>query len=192
MDETTHGFSRKVLDRAFTLEMSDVDLGNWKEAPAAVPDPTPWPIESWYPRALRLSDLRDLSDAERTQISQVVERLTEANAILSSAQVQVGYRYATKSRSSSCMRASSCRGSAPNLATPWIFDLALHMKLLPRLVGEVESSAGSSSGFSAGLLTGGPTYPTKNWQPTSLAGSGTGVSHHWTRRGSRARLHAFA
>ena len=29
MDESTHGFSRKVLDRAFTLELSDVELSRW-------------------------------------------------------------------------------------------------------------------------------------------------------------------
>ena len=28
MDETTHGISDKVLDRAFTIEFWDVDLGN--------------------------------------------------------------------------------------------------------------------------------------------------------------------
>jgi 5-methylcytosine-specific restriction protein B len=58
MDETTHGFSRKVLDRAFTLEISDVDLGNWKTAPTLPAAAAPWSVESWYPRALRLSELR--------------------------------------------------------------------------------------------------------------------------------------
>src|SRR2546427_9073691 len=33
MDEATHGFSRKVLDRAFTIELSDVDLSRWITAP---------------------------------------------------------------------------------------------------------------------------------------------------------------
>ena len=30
MDESTHGFSRKVLDRAFTIELSDIDLSVWE------------------------------------------------------------------------------------------------------------------------------------------------------------------
>ena len=30
MDESTHGFSKKVLDRAFTIEISDIDLSNWE------------------------------------------------------------------------------------------------------------------------------------------------------------------
>ena len=82
MDESTHGFSRKVLDRAFTLEMSDVDLGNWKEAPAPAPASSPWPMDSWYPRALRLSDLRGLCADEMELIGRVVTTLTDANAIL--------------------------------------------------------------------------------------------------------------
>lgn len=136
MDETTHGFSRKVLDRSFTLEISDVDLGNWKEAPRALPEPSPWPVESWYPRALRLSDLRDLSDAERARIAIVVERLTEANAILSSAQVQVGYRvrdeialFVLHARE----LAAWFRTQPGDAVDP--LDLALHMKVLPRLAG---------------------------------------------------------
>jgi 5-methylcytosine-specific restriction enzyme B len=136
MDESTHGFSRKVLDRAFTLEMSDVDLGNWKEAPAAVPAAAPWPIEAWYPRALRLSDLRDLSADESVAIGHVVTMLTEANAILGDAQVQVGYRV----RDEVALFVLHARDLQPWFRTqpgevvdP--LDLALHMKLLPRLAG---------------------------------------------------------
>ncbi len=136
MDEATNGFSRKVLDRSFTLEISDVDLGNWKEAPRALPEPSPWSVESWYPRALRLGDLRDLSDAERAQVAAVVERLTEANAILSSAQAQVGYRvrdeialFVLHARE----LAAWFRTQPGDALDP--LDVAMHMKLLPRLAG---------------------------------------------------------
>jgi MrcB-like, N-terminal domain/AAA domain (dynein-related subfamily) len=43
MDETTHGFSRKVLDRAFTLELSDIDLTRWIAA-TSTPAVTSWPV----------------------------------------------------------------------------------------------------------------------------------------------------
>src|SRR5262249_25276405 len=92
MDESAHGFSRKVLDRAFTLEMSDVDLDNWKEHAASLSPASQWPIESWYPRASRLGDLQQTTEEERTRIAHVVKALTEANTILTSAQLQVGYR----------------------------------------------------------------------------------------------------
>jgi hypothetical protein len=136
MDESTHGFSRKVLDRAFTLEMSDLDLGNWKEAPTGVPAASPWPMELWYPRALRLSDLRGLSADESRVISDVVTTLTEANAILASAQVQVGYRvrdevalFVLHARDLQ----SWFRTQSGDQVDP--LDLAIHMKLLPRLAG---------------------------------------------------------
>jgi hypothetical protein len=92
MDESTHGFSRKVLDRAFTLEMSDVDLSLWEASAAAATAPEPWPASAWFPRALRLSDLRGLQADERKAVEDVIAKLIELNAILTQAQVQVGYR----------------------------------------------------------------------------------------------------
>lgn len=136
MDESTHGFSRKVLDRAFTLEMSDVDLGSWKEAPASVPAASQWPMESWYPRAMRLSDLQHLSDEEAKAIAHVVAMLTEANTILANAQVQVGYRVRDEVALfvlHACDLQSWFRTQPGEVVDP--LDLALHMKLLPRLAG---------------------------------------------------------
>lgn len=136
MDESTHGFSRKVLDRAFTLEMSDVDLGNWREAVGAVPISSPWSMDRWHPRALRLSDLRDLSEEESKLIADVVEKLTEANTILASAQVQVGYRVRDEV-ALFVLHAKDLlswfRTQLGERVDP--LDLALHMKLLPRLAG---------------------------------------------------------
>jgi MrcB-like, N-terminal domain/AAA domain (dynein-related subfamily) len=136
MDESTHGFSRKVLDRAFTLEVSDIDLGNWGGTPVAVPDPIAWPMDSWHPRALRLSELRDLSVEESALIAKVVATLTEANTILTGVQAQVGYRvrdevslFVLHSRDlQEWFRTQPGEGVDP-------LDLALHMKVLPRLAG---------------------------------------------------------
>lgn len=76
MDESAHGFSRKVLDRAFTLELSDVALDRWEPmAEAQAPTPQPWPVTAWQPRATRLAELTGLSTAERDQIQQVVDEL---------------------------------------------------------------------------------------------------------------------
>ena len=47
MDESTHGFSRKVLDRAFTLEFSRVELAEWRRPPVKLPErATAWKAES--------------------------------------------------------------------------------------------------------------------------------------------------
>ena len=44
VDESTHGFSRKVLDRAFTLEVSDIDLREWGGTEAKAPEARSWPL----------------------------------------------------------------------------------------------------------------------------------------------------
>ena len=136
MDESTHGFSRKVLDRAFTLEMSDVDLSQWEASTVVETTPEPWPASAWFPRALRLSDLRDLDADERKVIDDVILKLTELNGILTQAQVQVGYRV----RDEVALFVLHARDLASSFTTvsghsvdP--VDLALHMKILPRLAG---------------------------------------------------------
>ena len=55
MDETTYGFSKKVLDRAFVIEFSKVvldDIGEVAENPV---EKTRWPIDLWKPAALSLA-----------------------------------------------------------------------------------------------------------------------------------------
>lgn len=136
MDESAHGFSRKVLDRAFTLEFSDVDLSSWEPDPAADLGAQPWPVATWYPRALRPGALEAPSDAEREAVDQVVAALTEANRMLTPAQLQVGYR----TRDEIALFLIHARD-----LTQWFvtrdgdrvdpMDLALQMKLLPRIIG---------------------------------------------------------
>lgn len=136
MDETTHGFSRKVIDRAFTLELSDVDLGQWKSQAAATRPTAAWQASAWYPRATRLGELGALSQREREQVTSVVDALIAANGHLADAQLQLGYRtrdevalfvlHATELSDYFVTKSGS-------RVDP--LDLAIHMKVLPRLVG---------------------------------------------------------
>ena len=136
MDESAYGFSRKVLDRAFTLELSDVALGTWREASSGPIQPEPWPIAAWRPRALTLGGLADLSEREAKQVERVVAVLTEANGFLAPAGLGVGYR----------LRDEAALFVLHAAETPDAFrtrdgeavdplDLALFMKLLPRIAG---------------------------------------------------------
>ena len=136
MDESAHGFSRKVLDRAFTIELSDVDLSRWEAREGRPAEPAPWPPRAWEPRAIRLGELRDLSGAEREEIGRAIQALGEVNRFLQAAGLQIGYRtrdeialfvlHATAIRSSFVTRSGV--GVDP-------LDLGLHMKILPRIVG---------------------------------------------------------
>jgi hypothetical protein len=138
MDETTHGFSRKVLDRAFTIELSDVDLTRWQleYVDQKDLDPVSWPVAAWQPRGRMLADIRQSNEQERAQIERVIHALTQVNDFLSQAQLQVGYRtrdeialftlHAGDIQSALVTR----QGEAVDA-----LDLALHMKVLPRIVG---------------------------------------------------------
>lgn len=136
VDESAHPLSRKVLDRAFTLELDAADLGRWsREAPvgAAV---NPWPPAAWAPRAVRLGELGDLSAGERATVEAAVAALTEADALLAPAGLGVGYR-ARDEAALFCLHAAETPGAfrASDGAAVAPLDLALGMKLLPRLEG---------------------------------------------------------
>ena len=135
VDETAHVFSRKVLDRAFVLELVARDLGRWSEA-ATVPAPEPWPLAAWTPRAVRLGELTDLSDAERQRIGQATKAVSEASEILAPAALGVGYR-ARDEIALFVLHASETPDafgtSEGERADP--LDLALLAKLVPRVDG---------------------------------------------------------
>lgn len=137
MDESSHGFSRKVLDRAFTIELSDVDLGVWRPSVAReASDVDMWPASAWYPRATRLSDLGAISAEDEQQIESVIATLQALNALLTEAQIQVGYR--TRDEIALFMLHAAEIEDAfrtKNGVRVDPLDLALQMKILPRIIG---------------------------------------------------------
>ena len=136
MDETTHGFSRKVLDRAFSLEISDLDLRVWRPDPAAAPAaPRPWPVHALRPRALRLGEL-DATDAERALVEKAIAALQAINDLLRVAQLQVGYRVRDEI-ALFLVHAAEVQGAFTTRQEVAVdpLDLALVMKILPRLAG---------------------------------------------------------
>jgi hypothetical protein len=138
MDESAHGFSRKVLDRAFTLELSEISLTRWESevAPGTEGAYVSWPPSAWYPRANALGHLTDLTPQDREVISRIITTLTQVNSFLTQAQLQVGYR--TRDEVALFVLhageiSSTFVTSANEQVDP--LDLALHMKVLPRIIG---------------------------------------------------------
>lgn len=138
MDESAHGFSRKVLDRAFTIEFSEINLDSWEKNINVESEvgTDGWPIEAWYPRAVRLGELTDVTDLDRQAINQVVAALTDINEILIKAQLQVGFRirdelalFVLHARD----MISSFVDHKGNKVDP--LDMAIQMKVLPRIIG---------------------------------------------------------
>lgn len=138
MDESAHGFSRKVLDRAFTLELSDVDLARWAPADGEgddPPQPERWPVRAWYPRAASLGGLEELTDAERARIEEAVAALEAANRHLAPAGLQAGYR--TRDELAlfvlHAAETDALFTGRDGMVDP--LDLGLLMKILPRVAG---------------------------------------------------------
>jgi hypothetical protein len=138
MDESAHGFSRKVLDRAFTIELSEIDLRSWKAiGPDRPPEPGGvWPITAWFPRASRLGELDDLTSEEENHIDETIAALVDINEILTAAQLQIGYR--TRDEIAMfVLNAAPLSGSFVSREGEAVrpLDLAFQMKILPRIAG---------------------------------------------------------
>ena len=136
MDESAHGFSRKVLDRAFTIELSDIDLANWQNTKNEIVSTQNWPISFWWPRAIRLADLNNIEDEEKSIVENTISILNELNSYLVGAQLQVGYR--TRDEVALfALHAEDIREyfvtRNNELVDP--LDLSILMKILPRIVG---------------------------------------------------------
>jgi hypothetical protein len=136
MDESSHGFSRKVLDRAFTLELSGIDL-TWAPSNSdSQTEPMAWSVADWYPRAIRLTGREAWSEDELALISSSVDTLKQANRVLVQAQLQVGYRTRDEValfRIHAEELKSQFRTTDGQFVDP--LDLVLEMKILPRIAG---------------------------------------------------------
>lgn len=110
MDETTHAFSDKVLDRAFTIELWDVDLPRFFER-------------------RREHDLADVPDIEA-----VYAFFIELNGGLAQVRRHVGYR--SVGEAIDFVRSGARAGLLADAQALWsLVDRAVHAKVLPRLRG---------------------------------------------------------
>ena len=185
MDETTHGFSRKVLDRAFTIELSDIDLAAWNsDGFDRKVTPSDWPINGWYPRAIQLDELQDLPNTDRQSVDEVIDVLTNLNSFLVKGQLQIGYRVRDEI-ALFVLHANEIRSSFVSRADEQVnpLDLALHMKVLPRIVG------GSNAIRRILLDLLGYTI---NGKPLDDEPSADSIRDDWDRAGRSATLNEAA
>ncbi len=110
MDETTHAFSDKVLDRAFTLEFWDVNLETYLDS-----------FAKRYP---------DVDQESCAGVFSVVEKL---HAILKPVQLHFGYRVIDEIL---LFVAKANTEASSIFAEKEALDCAVQMKILPKLRGE--------------------------------------------------------
>jgi 5-methylcytosine-specific restriction protein B len=96
MDETTYPFSKKVLDRANTIEFNEVNLENYPEVMQATDQVKADIGLPAYANDFLRSDYITLQDAytedDQEYIHKVVQQLTKLNRILEQAHLHIGFR----------------------------------------------------------------------------------------------------
>jgi hypothetical protein len=140
MDESTHEFSRKVLDRAFTIELSEVDLAQWSANGARAGTASIWPAAAWNPINIQLSELVNPTDKQLSEINRAISALEAVNCFLKPAQLQVGYR--TRNEVAFyLLHAQQISGAFVDREGKPVdpLDLALQMKILPRIAGRSDA-----------------------------------------------------
>lgn len=128
MDETTNQFSRKVLDRAFTIEMTDVDFTNYGNV-----------TEPSYGDTLKPAIIESLLNGEKA-VSALDEEdkkadssLVKVQKALASTPFAIAYRFANEY--TLLKRAIKCFDVGNEMKLDAL-DQAVLMKILPRIAGE--------------------------------------------------------
>lgn len=130
MDETTCQFSRKVLDRAMTIEMNEIDFDKFGEQDS-VPS---------FDDTLKFEETKKLLAGEcraKNLSNKQKELLNSLKSVLAGTPFAVAYRFANEyalyTESLNCF----VGGNAENEKTA--FDHMVLMKVLPRIIGERET-----------------------------------------------------
>ncbi|CAM3905488.1 DUF3578 domain-containing protein [Cohnella lubricantis] len=133
MDETTHPFSKKVLDRANTIEFNYIDLGNFPEALHAEESAERVVGKSSILRSDYLK-LQDAYGEYAELIRETTGRLSEINDILEGINSHIGFR--VRDAVSFYMIYNERFGLLPKDVA---FDHQLMQKILPRIQGSSHS-----------------------------------------------------
>lgn len=131
MDETTFPFSKKVLDRANTVEFSYVDLLSMPSFSTATADKITVTNEFLVSKYITLNDC---DAADREYIGSVCTTLSRINSILEIANAHIGYRV----RDEIVFYMLNNR-EADLLDDKVAFDNQIMQKILPRIQGSSES-----------------------------------------------------
>ena len=129
VDETTHGFSPKVLDRAMVIEFDDVDLDRLRNgAPAQTGNNFQLP-EDLPP--FRLATREDFAALPPT----LHDQLVAINGILEEARLHFGYRAANEMALFMGIYNTMLPAGTPDPDWERALDIAVLQKVLPRLSG---------------------------------------------------------
>lgn len=133
MDETTFSFSRKVLDRAMSIEMNEVNYGAFlsgktddglKEIVSDIPDLNKKLVD----RPIHATNIYDSSDPDANSVIEYLERI---NALLDGTPFKLGYRAANEA-----LLYLNASGDFGNPYWRSAMDSFTLMKILSRIEGD--------------------------------------------------------
>ena len=129
VDETTHGFSPKVLDRGMVIEFDEVDLEHLRDGSTANAASTFQLPQDLPPfRLATREDFAKLPSAAHAHLKAI-------NAILEEARLHFGYRAANEMALFMSIYSSMLSPETPDPDWERALDVAVLQKVLPRLSG---------------------------------------------------------
>jgi hypothetical protein len=132
MDETTHGFSRKVIDRALSFDFGEFFPNDFD----AYFDPTHMPITFSYPRLSNAKSSKDKLPNIDNDGSKSINFLSEINQILSNTPFKLAYRALNE-----LLLSVICHSPENEKDLLAVWDDFLMCKVLPRIEGDVDKLA---------------------------------------------------
>lgn len=137
MDETTHAFSPKVLDRAFTIELTDVDFIDYEIAGSAgnasLSDDEKQALLWAFSRGGKFARI-DKAEAAQVVVrhEEIRDHLQSLNDLLRQNRMHFGYRVFDEI--AMYLAVNDENGMMPFMAA---FDQAVFMKVLPKFTGSI-------------------------------------------------------
>ena len=128
MDETTQPFSRKVLDRANTIEFSDIDVMQGIDDDVTTSEVPPLQLDQSFYRA-EFTTLNDILPKHRGKAKQIAEMIRDLNQDLGFAGFEIGYRVRDEAIS------FSVYASSAGMNVEEINEAIILQKILPRVHG---------------------------------------------------------
>ena len=138
MDDTTHQFSRKVIDRAMTIEMNGEDLNQMFGGSCALqylPEDQIMPLSEFQPKYVNADEvMEEHPEAAETLQTELVAKLEAINACLKNTPFQVSDRVLNEM----CIYAGVMLDSGKDVdeAIAAAVDQITLMKILPRIEGD--------------------------------------------------------
>lgn len=128
MDESTQPFSRKVLDRANTIEFNDIDLLQGLDEEVAASEVPPLDLGQAFFRT-EFTTLNDLLPAHRDKAKVIAQTISDLNQDLGLAGFEVGYRVRDEATS------FAVYASDAGLSDEEVNEAIVLQKILPRVQG---------------------------------------------------------